>query len=116
MRPLTPPAPAPPAQGSLNDAVRGGVLHSGGPPAGPAAPAAGSGGLLASAHTGSASGTGSAGAGSAGAAGGGAPDLPRALCLLLDVARGMAYLHARNVVHADLKSEGGGRRAAFLLS
>ncbi|GBF87403.1 hypothetical protein Rsub_00114 [Raphidocelis subcapitata] len=32
-------------------------------------------------------------------------DLPRALALLLDVARGMAYLHARNVVHADLKCQ-----------
>ncbi|KIY91336.1 hypothetical protein MNEG_16628 [Monoraphidium neglectum] len=38
--------------------------------------------------------------------GGEAPiDLPRALQLLLDVARGMAYLHERNVVHADLKCQ-----------
>ena len=66
-----------------------------------------------------AAGRGAAEAGSGGAGGDDPPDpfahvdLPRALCLLLDVARGMAYLHARNVVHADLKSEGGRGRASY---
>jgi hypothetical protein len=81
--------------------VRGGVLHAGG--------AARAGGACSSSPGASASGGGATGSSWAmgssrqavGGGGGGAGaaalsvDLPRALALLLDVARGMAYLHAR---------------------
>ena len=35
----------------------------------------------------------------------GAPPLPTLLGVLRDAARGMAYLHERQVVHRDLKSQ-----------
>ncbi|GBF87404.1 hypothetical protein Rsub_00115 [Raphidocelis subcapitata] len=94
------------SEGSLADAVRSGLLHSPGstPACGSptAAPRRASSDTL---QTDSVV-TGPANAEAAAAAASFASlDLPRALALLLDVARGMAYLHARNVVHADLKCQ-----------
>jgi hypothetical protein len=99
-------------KGSLADAVEDGILHGGAHGPGWARAARGSGGRAnpdaglgtdqggGGGATGSSWATGSsrhAGGGGGGGAGAAAlsVDLPRALVLLLDVARGMAYLHAR---------------------
>lgn len=87
------------SEGSLADAVHTGLLHgrpaapaggSPGPPAPPGALAPGAGGRWGSDGGGS-------GADPAGAEGPNPAslDVQSALCLLLDVARGMTYLHAR---------------------
>ncbi|KAI8468625.1 MAG: hypothetical protein J3K34DRAFT_477631 [Monoraphidium minutum] len=109
-------------RGNLADVVHTGLLHGGAPPPAPAgggmwrrsggddgAPG-GEGGASREGDQapppGGGSGSGSSGRGGGrGAAREFAVDLPLALRMLLDLARGMAYLHARNVVHADLKSQ-----------
>jgi hypothetical protein len=93
-------------QGSLADAVRSGLLHSSRPA--PPAPLTDRSGSCDTpdADDDAASWCGSHGPPASEPSVEGL-DLPKALVMLLDVARGMAYLHARNVVHADLKSEEG---------
>ena len=87
------------SEGSLADAVRCGLLHS---PADAARRPSDGGGSSARGGSGHCARRAPRASLEAAVVG---LDLPRALVLLLDVARGMAYLHARNVVHADLKCQ-----------